>query len=196
MIRFREGRYEVTLPWKESHPPLPDNYSLSLRQLKGLLHRLKSDPEIMGEHSVIIQTQLQQGIVEISQPDRAVAGQVHYLPHHTIVCRDKETTKVRIVYDASARSTRCSLNECLHKGPKFEQKILDILLCFRTYHVALTAYTEKAFLMISVSEEDRDVLQFLWVYNLDKDALNVHVLRFARVVFGVASSPFLLNATL
>ena len=43
--------------------------------------------------------------------------------------------------------------------------------------------------MISISEEDRDVVQFLLVDDLDKDALNVRVLRFARVVFGVATSP-------
>ena len=28
-VKFKEGRYEVSLPWKESHPRLPDNYQLS-----------------------------------------------------------------------------------------------------------------------------------------------------------------------
>ena len=66
-------------------------------------------------------------------------GPVHYLPHHAVVRKDKSATKVRVVYDASARSTGCSLNECLHKGPKFDQKILDILVRFRTYETALIA---------------------------------------------------------
>ena len=87
---------------------------------------------------------------------------MHYLPHHAVVRRDKSTTKVRVAYDASARSTGCSLNECLHKGPKFDQKILDILLRFRTHKIPLTADIEKAFLMVSVQESDRDVLRFLW----------------------------------
>ena len=34
---FKEGRYEVSLPWKEEHDPLPDNYQLSSRRLQGLL---------------------------------------------------------------------------------------------------------------------------------------------------------------
>ena len=68
---------------------------------------------------------------EVSPQEVLTDGPIHYLPHHAVVRKDKSTTKVRVVYDASARSTGCSLNECLHKGPKFDQKILDILVRFR-----------------------------------------------------------------
>ena len=73
-------------------------------------------------------------------------------------------------------------HDCLYPGPKLNQKILDI---------PLTADIEKAFLMIAVAEPDRDVLRFLWFDDvfLDEPAI------VARVVFGVSSSPFLLNAT-
>ena len=103
---------------------------------------------------------------------------------------------MHVVYDASARSDGPSLNECLHTGPKFNQHILDILLRFRHHRVALTADIEKAFLMISVAEHDRDVLRFLWVNDIAKYPPEICTLRFARVVFGVSSSPFLLNATI
>ena len=86
-------------------------------------------------------------------------GEVHYLPHHAVVKRTRETTKVRVVYDASARSGGPSLNDCLYTGPSFNQKILDILLCFRSYPVAITSDIEKAFLMVSIAEEDRDALR-------------------------------------
>ena len=72
-------------------------------------------------------------------------------PNIAVIRKDKSTTKLRIAYDVSAKSTGCSLNECLHKGPKFDQKVLDILLRFRTYPIALIVDIEKAFLMISVS---------------------------------------------
>ena len=196
-IRFKDGRYQVALPWKDPHPPLPDNYELSCKRLTGLLRRLKQHQEVLCEYDAIIRNQLQQGIVEeVNEPDNPVSGTIHYLPHHAVVRTDKETTKVRIVYDASAKSTGCSLNECLHVGPKFEQRILDILLRFRTYPVALAADIEKAFLMVSISEEDRDALRFLWVDDVTSDPPKICILRFTRVVFGVSSSPFLLNATL
>ena len=39
-ITFTNRRYEVGLPWKETHDPLPDNRSPSQRRLQSLLKRL------------------------------------------------------------------------------------------------------------------------------------------------------------
>ena len=36
-IAFRGGRYQVALPWKEFHEPLPNNYLLSVKRLQGLM---------------------------------------------------------------------------------------------------------------------------------------------------------------
>ena len=58
----------------------------------------------------------------------------------------------------------------------------------------MTADIEIAFLMVSVAREDRDALRFLWV-DITAPLPRLVTLRFARVVFGVSSSPFLLNAT-
>ena len=61
--------------------------------------------------------------------------------------------------------------------------------------MALSGDIEKAFLMVSINEKDRDSLRFLWVSDpADKDS-ELMTLRFTRVMFGVSSSPFLLNAT-
>ena len=189
----------MCLPWKETHAPLPDNRLLSLRRLEGLLCRLKENPTILREYDSIIRDQIDKKIVEVvTDTDVKTESnqKVHYLPHHAVIRHDKETTKLRVVYDASARSGGPSLNDCLYTGPKFNQKILDILLRFRSYQIALTADIEKAFLMISVANEDRDALRFLWVSDVTSDNPSIVTLRFARVVFGVSSSPFLLNATI
>ena len=50
--------------------------------------------------------------------------------------------------------------------------------------------------MVSVQEKDRDSLRFLWTHDVSREAPEVVTLRFARVVFGVNASPFLLNATI
>ena len=62
--------------------------------------------------------------------------------------------------------------------------------------MAIAADIEKAFLIVSIAEEDRDALRFLWVDNVVNDPPKICVVRFIRVVFGVTSSPFLLNARL
>ena len=110
-----------------------------------------------------------------------------------MVRQDKTSSKLRIVYDASAKSNGPSLNDCLYTGPKFDQSIFDILLRFRVHKVALAGDIEKAFLMVSIMKQDRDSLRFLWIRDIRAEII---VLRFTRVVFGVKSSPFLLNATI
>ncbi len=194
-ITFNGHRYEVCLPWKECHPPLPDHRELSRKRLMSLLKRLRQTSQLLTEYSTIIQDQLDKGIIElVSQPSLSLSNsdRVHYLPHHGVVRQDKSTSKLRIVYDASAKSTGPSLNECLYTGPKFGQSIFDIILRYRLQLVALAGDIEKAFLM---HERDRDSLRFLWVADPCQEPPEIITLRITRVVFGVSSSPFLLNAT-
>ena len=61
-----------------------------------------------------------------------------------MVKSEKETTKVQIVHDTSARSGGILLNECLHTGPSFNQKILDVLLRFHLFQ-SQSPYREGIF---------------------------------------------------
>ncbi len=144
-IRFKNGRYEVALPWKQPCPELKNNYKTSVRRLEGLLRRLRQDTETFQEYDKVVRDQVDQGIVEVvASGDPDVEG-VHYLPHHPVIRRDKATTRLRIVFDASAKVDGISLNDCLFAGPKFDQKVLVLLLRFRAHRVALMADIEKGF---------------------------------------------------
>ena len=66
-------------------------------------------------------------------------NKLHYLPHHGIIRENKLTTKLRVVYNASAKNNGPSLNDCLYAGPSFGQRITDILFRFQLYPVALVA---------------------------------------------------------
>ena len=185
------------LPWKLPHPILPDNYELSMKRLSNLLKRLNQDPEVLKEYDSVIKEQLKNGIVEVvEKPADGEVGKTHYLLHHAVIRRDKATTKLRVVYDASARSYGAALNDCLYTGPPLAENIFDILLRFRVSRIALTGDVEKALLIVGIAEEDRDVLRFLWVDDIEKKNPEIIVLRFTRAVFRVCSSPFILNATL
>ena len=82
----------------------------------------------------------------------------YYIPHLAVIHREASTTKLRVVYDASAKSGKggTSLNDCLHKGPSLNPLLFDILLRFREKRVALIGDIEKAFLNIEVDKGDRD----------------------------------------
>ncbi|GFV62828.1 integrase catalytic domain-containing protein [Trichonephila clavipes] len=82
------------------------------------------------------------------------------------------------------------LKKCLG-GVNLIELIPDILDRFRIYPVGIVADIEKAFLMLSVAPKDRDYLRFFSPCN-DKQL----VYRHCQVVFGVSSSPYLLNASI
>ena len=106
------------------------------------------------------------------------------------------TTRLRVVFDASSKTVGPSLNECLYAGPSLSLLLVDIMLRFRIFRVALVGDLEKAFMNVSVHPDDTNVLKFLWVSNVHFDSPEIVVKRFTRLVFGVSPSPFLLNGTL
>ena len=55
---------------------------------------------------------------------------------------------------------------------------------------------EKAFLHVYLAEEDQHYTYFLWLSNPDDPESQFTIYRFRVVLFGSASSPFMLNATL
>ena len=55
-----------------------------------------------------------------------------------------------------------SLNDCVEAGPSLLPNLIEILIRFHRWKVALTADITKAFLQIGVKREDQDVHRFLW----------------------------------
>ncbi len=158
-------------------------------------------PEVLNEYDQIIREQIKNGIVEIV-PDNEVSNVngdcVHYLPHHAVIRRDRETTKLRIVYDGSAKppDRDYSLNDCLETGPNFTPQLFDMLIKFRWHKIGLKADIEKAFLMVAINNENRDMLRFLWLKEPTKPNSEIQQLRFTRLVFGLRPSPAILGSTI
>ena len=196
-ITFNGKRYEVGLPWKEEVFSLSNDYELSYNRLTSLVNRLKQDPTLLKEYNAIIEEQIEQGIVERVPVEKEDNSATQYIPHHGVIRNDRDTTKLRIVFDGSAkeRNNEQSLNDHLLNGPNFIPPIFDVLVQFRSHAIGLTADIEKAFLQIEIKESDRDKLRFLWIKDLNSNELKVQQLRFCRLVFGLKPSPSILGGT-
>ena len=155
--------------------------------------------ELVKQYDSIIQDQLHLGVIEKVKPEPA-DGIKHYTPHYAVINPAKTTTKVRVVYDASAKNKQDnkSLNECLYRGPVMLQSLTGILLRFRLNKVAIVADIEKAFLQIGLNDNAKNVTRFFWLKDTNtlNTENNLQMYRFCRVPFGVISSPLLLADTL
>ena len=123
--------YETGLLWKVGHPKLSSNKQGSLGRLSNLLRKLNRNPEIND----VIQDQI--------EPKR----KEFYIPHKPIIKNSAESTKLRIVYDASAKGggDSPSLNDCLETGPSMQNLLWDIIISNRFKPIALTGYIKQAF---------------------------------------------------
>ncbi|PFX20422.1 hypothetical protein AWC38_SpisGene15123 [Stylophora pistillata] len=168
-------------------------------RLRSQVNRLSRNDKHLQKYDAVIQDQVQKGIVEVFRDEDCKNTLKHYIPHHEILTPEKTTTKLRVVFDASAKTRKKnqSLNESLHRGPVILEDLCGLLLRFRPHKVALVPDVEKGFLQVGLQPDDRDVTRFLWLKDPLKPTAenNVQILRFTRVPFGMISSPFLLAAT-
>lgn len=105
------------------------------------------------------------------------------------VCKEKNTTtRLRVVLDASAKSsTGISLNDILLVGPTVHPPLLDL---FRTHRVALTTDVSKMYRAVELVSADRDLHRYVW-RNSPKDSPLDY--RMTRVTFGVSALSFAAN---
>ena len=197
-ITFNGQRYQVSLPWKVDVSNLNDDYNLAFKRLKSLHCRLKQNPELFSEYDNIFKDQLANGVIEHVPTTEEDKGTPHFLSHHGVVRRDRETTKLRVVFDGSAKSSKddLSLNECLELGDNYMPPLFDTLLRFRLHCIAITADIEKTFLQIEIKESDRNALRFLWFDDIRKPYPKVIQFKYCRLVFGLRPSPSILGATI
>lgn len=95
---------QVTWLWKDNNPDLPLNRELAMGRLRSSVLRMRHKPEVMKQYDSIIQDQFEKRIIDVC--DNNVDGMLQCLPHHAVINLQKPTTKLRIVYDASAKSMK------------------------------------------------------------------------------------------
>ena len=201
-ITKEKDRYFVSLPWNEKIHALNVDYGLCMGSLETLLCKLKTNSELFKQYSQIIQQQEELGIIEKVEPNKNEQYTLkHYIPHHAVIKESSETTKVRIVFDGSAKARKGSpsLNDCLFRGPVLLEDLTGLLLRFRLQPIAVVlSDIEKAFLQVAIREQDRNPTRFLWLKDTNKcdSHDNVQEYRFARVLFGLNCSPALLAQTI
>lgn len=189
--RDASGRYTVAFPFRDDVYKLGDSFSTAQRRFLCLEKKLESSSFLRAAYDDIIREYVEKGYVtEIGPIENNISAKTasYFVPHHCVQRLDKTSTKVRMVLDASCKtSTGLSLNDVLHSGPNLQGDLNNILLNFRLFKIAISADCRQMFLQLAMVEKDRKYQRFLFRFR-PEDKLSVFEL--TRVAFGMKSSVF------
>lgn len=183
--RQADGRYIVALPFKDENPNLGDSRKAAMARFLSMERKFKRDPDLKKDYHDFMREYITLGHMCLATSGKGM----YYLPHHAVMKEESTTTKTRVVFDGSCKSSNGkSLNELLCVGPKLQEDISQILTRWRKHKIAFTADIEKMFRQILVREEDRDYQRILWRFDED---LPVQEYVLNTVTYGTAAATYL-----
>ncbi|XP_045493465.1 uncharacterized protein LOC123692733 [Colias croceus] len=193
--RTKDGRYIVKLPLKRDPPMISQGRTreIALKRLEYLEKRFEKNKELKDDYAKVIQEYLELNhLEEVSEDEKDNAAV--YLPHHAVVRTDKDTTKTRVVFDASCKGlNNVSLNDDLMVGPTLQEDLRYLIMRWRLKPICFVADIEKMYRAVIVERGHQDNQRILWRNNPSDEVRDYRLL---RVTFGTASAPFLAIRTL
>lgn len=158
--RDSSGRYVVRLPFRSPENDFGNSRSIALRRFHNLQKKLNANPTLKQEYERVMSEYIDLDQMSLI-PDDSESG--YYLPHHAVTKSTSTTTKVRVVFDASAKTNRgLSLNDTLMVGPTIQCKLFEHLSRFRMHKYVLTADIEKMYRQIWMHPDDRKYQKIFW----------------------------------
>ena len=189
--RNENGAFVVSLPFKASGCDLGPSRALATRRLLSLEKRLAQNPAHKEEYVKFMREYQTLGhmtkVTQLSHGDQS--EEPVFIPHHFVLKDESTTTKLRAVFDASAKTLNGnSLNDCLLVGPTIQDTLVNIIHRFRRFPVAFTADIAKMYRQIQIHPSERKFQHILW-----REAENKPIDEFElnTVTYGTACAPYL-----
>ncbi|KAL0859308.1 hypothetical protein ABMA27_011110 [Loxostege sticticalis] len=189
--RNADGRFVVTMPLRADPAVLGDSYAMAKRRFLSLEKRFERDPnfkhlymDFMHEYESLGHMTEQ---TNLSIDDRDEIS--YFLPHHGVLRESSTTTKLRAVFDASAKSSSgVSLNDLQYVGPTVQDDLFSILVRFRQHKYIISGDIEKMYRAILLNPSQRPLQRILFRKS-PSEPLKVYTLN--TVTYGTASAPYL-----
>ncbi|XP_018393360.1 PREDICTED: uncharacterized protein LOC108772337, partial [Cyphomyrmex costatus] len=190
--RLSSGRFSVRLPFNNQRKKLGESYEIALRRLLSLERRLNARPELYEDYRSFLREYEALGhMTEVKEVNKKEG---YFLPHHSVIKESSTTTRLRVVFDASAKTTSgISLNDTLFSGPTVQQDLLSIVLRFRLHYIVFTADIQKMYRQVLIHPEDCLHQRILWRNN-SQEIIRSYELN--TITYGLSSAPYLATRTL
>ncbi|XP_075167641.1 uncharacterized protein LOC142239749 [Haematobia irritans] len=175
--RDEEGRFIVRLPFCAEPSSLGESHSLAFNRFLSLERRLSKDIILKQQYTQFIEEYEALGHMTKVNIDN-VTGAKYYIPHHCVLRPESSTTKLRVVFDASTKTSSSTL----------QNDLFAILLCYRLPRFVFTTDIEKMFRQILIHPKDRPYQIILWRNNTT-EPINYFTLN--TVTYGTRPAPYL-----
>ncbi|XP_062704069.1 uncharacterized protein LOC115264003 [Aedes albopictus] len=182
--RDEQGRYIVRLPFNDKKSQLGDSFVMAKKRYERLMISLAKNPEKRMQYAAFMAEYIDLGHMKEADDPRE-AG--YYIPHHAVYKASSSTTKTRVVFDASAKTTSgVSLNDTVMVGPTVQSDLVEVIMRFCGHQVVLAADVPKMYRQIGMHPDDCKYQRVLWC----NDQNDMKVFELQTVTYGVASSPY------
>lgn len=191
--RSVDGRYIVALPFRDDAASLGNSMQMARQRFYNIERKLQRDNELKVEYSKFMSDYLRLGHME--EIHESMVPKINYfMPHHCVIKPDSSSTRLRVVFDASAKSTTGkSLNELLMVGPTVQSDLFSIILRFRLWRYVFSTDITKMYRQIQIRDDDKRFQCVFW-RNDPVEALRIFQLK--TVTYGTSTAPFLATRVL
>lgn len=186
--RDSSGRFVVKLPLRDNYVNLGESRQAAINRFLSIERKLLNNPGFNKSYSNFMSEYQSLGhMTEVKLTN--IAPTHYFLPHHGVEKSDSLTTRLRVVFDASAKTTTgISLNDTLKVGPNIQQDLLSILLRFRKHNVVLVGDIAKMYRQVQIDPDQRDLQLIVWREDPSED---LKYFQLNTVTYGTASASFL-----
>ncbi|XP_029673849.1 uncharacterized protein LOC115241991 [Formica exsecta] len=179
------------MPFKETKlQQLGESRSIALSRFLSMERKLKKQPTLREQYVQFMTEYSNLGhMVRITEEEAVKCTPRYYIPHHAVVKSNSLTTRLRVVFDGSCKtSTGISLNDCLMVGPTIQQDLFSILLRFRTFRYAITADIAQMYRQIRMNKAQTALQTIFWRKDPSEE---IATFELQTVTYGTACASFL-----
>lgn len=181
------GNFVVDLPFEvdPNSDCLGESKVMATKRLLSTQRRFTKNPIVQQMYNENLMEYLTLGHMEKLQLNEKPR---YFLPHHPVIKESSSTTKVRTVFDASAKTSNgVSLNDILYVGPTIQPELFDQLLQWRRFRYAFSGDIEKMYRQVKINP-DHALFQCILV--IEPETKQIETYKLTTVTFGTASAPF------
>ncbi|XP_072380598.1 uncharacterized protein [Diabrotica undecimpunctata] len=186
------GRFQVKLPLisETAHKMLGNSYNMARKRFISLENKLLKHENVYSQYKAFINEYVSLGHakkVPLSLTNVHLENK-YFLPHHSVIKEESLTTKLRVVFDGSMKSSSgYSLNDILLKGKTLQPELFDILLRFRLYTYVFTSDIQKMYRQVQIHPDHTFLQNILWRDSPEQD---IECLELQTVTYGTKSASF------